>query len=58
MWGASLTAFNRLLSPIYEDGFSMPVGELYDGKIGNITGLLIACKVRVQIAPTEIIGRN
>lgn len=26
-WGASLTAFNRILSPIYEDGFSMPVGE-------------------------------
>lgn len=27
MWGASLTAFDRVLSPIYEDGFSMPVGE-------------------------------
>lgn len=27
MWGASLTAFNRVLSPIYEDGFSMPVGK-------------------------------
>ncbi|KAK6627574.1 hypothetical protein RUM44_010052 [Polyplax serrata] len=26
MWGASLTAFDRVLSPIYEDGFSMPVG--------------------------------
>ncbi|EEB18896.1 Thyroid peroxidase precursor, putative [Pediculus humanus corporis] len=26
MWGASLTGFDRILSPVYEDGFSMPVG--------------------------------
>lgn len=25
-WGASLTAFRRLAEPIYENGFSMPVG--------------------------------
>ncbi|EDV96683.1 peroxidasin [Drosophila grimshawi] len=25
-WGASLTAFRRLAQPIYENGFSMPVG--------------------------------
>ncbi|KAJ9586071.1 hypothetical protein L9F63_020268, partial [Diploptera punctata] len=26
MWGASLTGFRRVLKPIYENGFSMPVG--------------------------------
>lgn len=26
MWGASLTPFRRLLSPIYENGFSTPIG--------------------------------
>lgn len=26
MWGASLTGFRRILKPIYENGFSMPVG--------------------------------
>ncbi|RZF35285.1 hypothetical protein LSTR_LSTR014571 [Laodelphax striatellus] len=26
MWGASLTGFRRLLKPIYENGFSTPVG--------------------------------
>ncbi|KAH8305592.1 hypothetical protein KR059_002341 [Drosophila kikkawai] len=34
-WGASLTAFRRLAPPIYENGFSMPVGwtkgMLYSG---------------------------
>ncbi|XP_001354288.3 peroxidasin [Drosophila pseudoobscura] len=34
-WGASLTAFRRLAPPIYENGFSMPVGwtkgQLYAG---------------------------
>ncbi|XP_037881152.1 peroxidasin isoform X2 [Glossina fuscipes] len=34
-WGASLTAFRRLEKPIYENGFSMPVGwmkgKLYSG---------------------------
>ena len=27
MWGASLTGFRRVLKPIYENGFSMPVGK-------------------------------
>lgn len=26
IWGASNTAFNRLLPPIYENGFNTPVG--------------------------------
>ncbi|XP_021933013.1 peroxidasin isoform X8 [Zootermopsis nevadensis] len=26
MWGASLTGFRRVLKPIYENGFSMPIG--------------------------------
>lgn len=26
-WGASLTGFRRLLRPIYENGFSTPVGK-------------------------------
>ncbi|PSN40372.1 Peroxidasin, partial [Blattella germanica] len=26
MWGASLTAFRRVLKPMYENGFSMPIG--------------------------------
>ncbi|XP_030372346.1 peroxidasin, partial [Scaptodrosophila lebanonensis] len=34
-WGASLTAFRRLAPPIYENGFSMPIGwtkdKLYAG---------------------------
>ncbi|KAM8709189.1 hypothetical protein ACLKA7_016061 [Drosophila subpalustris] len=34
-WGASLTAFRRLAAPIYENGFSMPVGwtkgRMYSG---------------------------
>nr|CAD7262724.1 unnamed protein product [Timema shepardi] len=27
MWGASLTGFRRILKPIYENGFSTPIGE-------------------------------
>ncbi|XP_050301684.1 peroxidasin isoform X2 [Anthonomus grandis grandis] len=34
-WGSSLTGFRRILKPIYEDGFSKPVGwdkgKLYNG---------------------------
>lgn len=34
-WGASLTGFRRILKPIYENGFSMPIGwtkgKLYHG---------------------------
>ncbi|KAL5280951.1 PXDN family protein [Megaselia abdita] len=34
-WGASLTAFRRIEKPVYENGFSMPVGwskgKLYNG---------------------------
>ena len=26
MWGASLTAFRRLLKPVYENGFNTPMG--------------------------------
>ncbi|XP_033149355.1 peroxidasin [Drosophila busckii] len=36
-WGASLTAFRRLAAPIYENGFSMPIGwtkgRLYAGYV-------------------------
>lgn len=32
MWGASLTGFRRILKPIYENGFSMPVGWNKDMK--------------------------
>lgn len=32
MWGASLTGFKRLLKPIYENGFSTPVGWNKDQK--------------------------
>lgn len=35
VWGASLTGFRRVLPPIYENGFSMPIGwtrgKLYHG---------------------------
>ncbi|XP_072426609.1 peroxidasin homolog isoform X2 [Chiloscyllium punctatum] len=35
MWGASLTAFERILKPVYENGFSLPRGtdshHLYNG---------------------------
>uniref|UniRef100_A0A4W3JWJ6 Uncharacterized protein n=1 Tax=Callorhinchus milii TaxID=7868 RepID=A0A4W3JWJ6_CALMI len=35
MWGASLTAFQRILKPVYENGFSLPRGtepnRLYNG---------------------------
>ncbi|XP_048452080.1 peroxidasin homolog [Rhincodon typus] len=35
MWGASLTAFERILKPVYENGFSLPRGtdsnRLYNG---------------------------
>lgn len=31
-WGASLTAFRRILKPIYEDGFAKPVGWIKDRK--------------------------
>lgn len=31
MWGASLTGFRRVLKPIYENGFSMPIGKYKQG---------------------------
>ena len=27
MWGASLTGFRRVLKPVYENGFNMPIGK-------------------------------
>ena len=29
LWGASLTAFRRILPPQYEDGFNSPIGNSY-----------------------------
>ncbi len=35
LWGASLTPFQRLLPPIYEDGINLPVGWFADRKYGG-----------------------
>uniref|UniRef100_W5MFK7 Peroxidasin like n=1 Tax=Lepisosteus oculatus TaxID=7918 RepID=W5MFK7_LEPOC len=35
MWGASLTAFERILKPVYENGFSVPRGVGHDAKYND-----------------------
>lgn len=43
MWGASLTPFNRLLSPVYENGFNSPVG--WQDLEGNPSARLVSTQL-------------
>lgn len=52
MWGASLTAFRRILLPLYENGFSEPIGWNKDRKYNGFT-LPSAREVSVKIISTE-----
>lgn len=52
MWGASLTAFRRILLPVYENGFSEPVGWNKHLKYNGFS-LPSPRKVSVEIITTE-----
>lgn len=57
MWGASLTAFRRILLPIYQNGFSQPVG--WDKNIYyNGYTLPSARKISTEIITTEDISED
>lgn len=52
MWGASLTGFRRILYPIYENGFSHPVGWNKNMKYNGFT------LPSARLVSTEIISTN
>ncbi|XP_055915269.1 peroxidasin [Eupeodes corollae] len=57
-WGASLTAFRRIEKPIYENGFSMPIGwtkgKLYSGFEKPIARLVSTTLISTkEITPDE-----
>lgn len=52
MWGASLTGFRRILYPIYENGFSHPVGWNKNVKYNGYT------LPSARLVSTEIISTN
>ncbi|XP_026757851.2 peroxidasin [Galleria mellonella] len=57
MWGASLTGFRRILYPIYENGFSQPVGWNKDFKYNGFV-LPGARLVSTTIITTEEISED
>lgn len=56
-WGSSLTGFRRVLPPIYENGFSMPVGwtrgKLYHGHVKPSARL-----VSTEVITTKVITQD
>lgn len=52
MWGASLTGFRRILYPIYENGFSHPVGWNKNKKYNGFT------LPSARLISTEVISTN
>lgn len=52
MWGASLTGFRRILYPVYENGFSHPVGWNKNMKYNGFT------LPSARLVSTEIISTN
>ncbi|XP_063837290.1 peroxidasin [Ostrinia nubilalis] len=57
MWGASLTGFRRILFPIYENGFSQPVGWNKDRKYNGFT-LPVARLISTEIITTTEISQD
>lgn len=57
MWGASLTGFRRILFPIYENGFSQPVGWNKDRKYNGFK-LPAARLISTEIITTNDISQD
>lgn len=56
-WGASLTGFRRVLDPIYENGFSMPIGWT-KGKLYHGFAKPSARLVSTEVITTKVITQD